>query len=69
MAAADIVITPVESKADRNAFVDLAYRLNAADPNWVAPLRMEALELVTPGKNPFFDHATVQMFLARQSCA
>lgn len=66
MAAADIVITPVESKADRAAFVDLAYRLNVADPNWVAPLRMEALELVAPGKNPFFDHATVQLFLARR---
>ncbi len=69
MAAADIVITPVESKADRNAFVDLAYRLNAADPNWVPPLRMEALELVTPGKNPFFDHATVHLLLARRSGA
>ncbi len=69
MAATDIVITPVESKADRAAFVDLAYRLNAADPNWVAPLRMEAQELVTPGKNPFFDHATVQLFLARRGGA
>lgn len=69
MAAADIVITPVESKADRAAFVDLAFRLNAGDPSWVAPLQMEALELITPGKNPFFDHATVQLFLARRGGA
>jgi hypothetical protein len=69
VAAADIVITPVESKADRKAFVDLAYRLNADDPSWVAPLRMEALELVTPGKNPFFDHASVALFLARRGGA
>lgn len=65
-ADSDVVITPVVSKADRTAFVDLAYRLNAADSNWVPPLRMEAMELVTPGKNPFFDHADVQFFLARR---
>lgn len=59
-------ITPVATKADRAAFVDLAYRLNASDPAWVPPLRMEAMELVTPGKNPFFEHADVQLFLARR---
>jgi hypothetical protein len=66
VAQPEIVITPIESKAERKAFVDLAYRLNATDPVWVPPLRMEALELVTPGKNPFFDHAEVQLFLAHR---
>jgi GNAT superfamily N-acetyltransferase len=66
VAQSEIVITPIESKADRKAFVDLAYRLNAADPAWVPPLRMDQVELVTPGKNPFFDHARVQLFLARR---
>ncbi len=66
VAKADLSISPVETKAERAAFVDLAYRLNAGDPAWVAPLRMEAAELVTPGKNPFFDHADVQLFLARR---
>ena len=66
MAGPQITIEPVATKAARGEFVDLAYRLNAADPNWVSPLRMEALELVTPGKNPFFDHADVQLFLARR---
>lgn len=69
VAATDLFIAPVSTKADRAAFVDLAYRLNASDPNWVPPLRMEALELVTPGKNPFFDHADVQLFLARRGGA
>lgn len=64
--AQNVVITPVTSKGERKAFVDLAYRLNASDPNWVPPLRMEAMELVTPGKNPFFGHADVQFFLARR---
>ncbi|GAC1404135.1 MAG: hypothetical protein NVSMB69_01650 [Novosphingobium sp.] len=63
----NIVITPVSGKADLNAFIDLAYRLNAADPNWVPPLRSDVKELLTPGKNPFFEHAEVQLFLARRA--
>ncbi len=62
-----IEITPVASKRERREFVDLAYRINGSDPNWVPPLRMEAIELVTPGKNPFFEHADVELMLARAS--
>lgn len=69
MAQGEVIITPVSGKADRKAFIDLAYRLNADDPNWVPPLRMEAEELITPGKNPFFEHADVQLFLARRGGA
>jgi hypothetical protein len=67
VAQGEVIITPVSGKGDRKAFVDLAYRLNAADPAWVPPLRMEAEELITPGKNPFFEHAEVQLFLARRN--
>ncbi|WP_221773981.1 N-acetyltransferase [Novosphingobium flavum] len=63
------MIVPVTTKAERETFVDLAYRLGRSDPNWVPPLRMEALELITPGKNPFFEHADVQLFLAKRGGA
>ena len=69
MAAAEITVAPVANKADLNAFIDLAYRLNCSDPNWVPPLRMDMAELLTPGKNPFFDHARVQLMLARRGGA
>lgn len=69
MAPSEVIITPVSGKTDRKAFIDLAYRLNASDPCWVPPLRMEAEELITPGKNPFFAHADVQLFLARRAGA
>lgn len=69
MAAAEITVAPVANKADLNAFIDLAYRLNRSDPNWVPPLRMDMAELLTPGKNPFFDHARVQLMLARRGGA
>jgi hypothetical protein len=57
----------VTDKRTRREFVDISYRLNGSDPNWVAPLRMEAIELVTPGKNPFFEHATVHQVIAREN--
>jgi len=66
VAEAQINVVPVANKAELNEFVDLAYRLNQSDPNWVPPLRFEMIELLTPGKNPFFDHADVQLFLARR---
>jgi GNAT superfamily N-acetyltransferase len=61
-----ISIEPVAGKRDFDAFVDFAYAINAGDPNWVPPLRAEVVELLTPGKNPFHEHAKVQLFLARR---
>lgn len=59
-------IRPVASKADKAAFVDLPYRLYAGDPNWVPPLKMEIEGLITPGKNPWFEHGEAQLFLAER---
>lgn len=59
-------ITPVSDKAGRRAFVDYAFHHYAADPNWVPPLKSEALAMITPGKNAWFTHAEQQLFLARQ---
>ena len=61
-----VSVEPVAGKRDFNAFVDFAYEINADDPNWVPPLRAEVVELLTPGKNPFHEHANVQLFLARR---
>ncbi len=63
---APLVIAPVQGKRDFQAFVDYAYRLNARDPHWVPPLRGEVVEILTPGKNPFHEHAQMQLFLARR---
>ncbi len=67
MSTENIVIEPVSTKAQTKIFVDLAYRLNANDPSWVPPLKSEVYNLITPGKNPFFEHATVQFFIARRN--
>lgn len=57
-------IRPVLTKADKKAFVELPYRLYATDPNWVPPLKDEVYGLLTPGKNPWFEHGEAQLFLA-----
>ena len=50
--SADLVIRPVDTKADRNAFVDFAWDVYRDDAAWVPPLRQEVHALITPGKNP-----------------
>ena len=62
-----ITIHPVKNKADTREFVELAYRLNRGDPAWVPPLKGEVYALLTPGKNPWFEHGKAQLFLARRS--
>ncbi len=63
---AELSITPVLTKSDRKAFVDLPFRLYRDDPYWVPPLKGEALGLITPEKNGWFSHAKAQLFLARR---
>jgi GNAT superfamily N-acetyltransferase len=53
------------SKADLCRFFDVADRIYASDPNWVAPIR-DDLAKVFALENPFFRHAEMQVFLARR---
>ncbi|HEU0067522.1 MAG TPA: N-acetyltransferase [Sphingomonas sp.] len=62
-----LTIRPVLTKRDRQAFVDLPFRLYADDPHWIPPLKGEALGLVTPEKNGWFSHAKAQLFLAEEA--
>ncbi|MGI4732709.1 MAG: dATP pyrophosphohydrolase [Janthinobacterium lividum] len=59
-------IRPIDTKRDRKAFVDLPFRLYRDDPEWVPPLKGEALGLITPEKNGWYSHARAQLFLAER---
>ena len=61
-----IEIVPVVGNAMLERFVRLPMRLGASDPNWISPLVMERMEVLTPKTNPFFDHADYQFWLARK---
>src|SRR3546814_7719514 len=58
-----VTVSPVSGKADLKAFVDLPWSIYANDPNWVPPLKSEVYGLITPGKNPWFEHGEAQYFL------
>ena len=66
MANPALSIRPIDGKADRKKFIDLPFRLYKDDPNWVPPLKGEALGLITPEKNGWFSHAKAQLFLAER---
>jgi GNAT superfamily N-acetyltransferase len=55
------------SRADRKAFIEFPYRLNRDLPGWVPPLRVGEADQMNRKKNPFFQHAKVEHFLARRS--
>jgi len=59
------MIEHVRDKKGRAAFVDVGNAFSARVPNSVPQLRGEQIELITPGKNPFFGHARAQLFIAK----
>ncbi len=61
-----VEIVPVRTKAELERFIRLPMRLNAGDPNWIAPLMFERREALSPKQNPFFEHADHQFWLARR---
>ena len=61
-----LTVRPVETKADKKAFVNLAWEVYRDDPAWVPPLKDEVHGLITPGKNPWFEHAKAKFWLAER---
>ncbi len=57
-------IKPVRTRKDKKLFIDLEWQLNKNLPNWVSPLRMEREKVLNTKKNPFFEHAEIEMFIA-----
>ena len=64
MAKGGLVVRAVITPGDLKDFVALPYRLYASDPAWRPPLKSELTELLTPKKNPWFEHARARFWLA-----
>jgi GNAT superfamily N-acetyltransferase len=62
-----VSIVPVHSDRDLRRFIDFPYQLHARDPLWVPPLRRDVKVLLSRTKNPFFEHAEAEYFLAERS--
>lgn len=58
-----VIVKPVETKDEMKQFIKLPFDIYKGDEAWVPPLILERKEHFSK-KNPFFEHAKVQFFLA-----
>jgi GNAT superfamily N-acetyltransferase len=63
----DIQIVPLSrSSRDVMRFLKVSYHIYQDDPNWVAPLLMDLKKVFTDA-NPMFEHAVMQLWVARRN--
>lgn len=60
----NIRLKKVETRKDLNRFIRLPWAIYKNDPNWVPPLILDVKEKLNRKKNPFFEHAEMDLFLA-----
>jgi GNAT superfamily N-acetyltransferase len=59
-------IRPVRTRRELKRFIEVPYNLRRGDPQWVPPLRFERRQFLDPRKNPWFEHAEAQLFVAER---
>ncbi len=59
-----VEIKKVETKKELMQFIKMPWDIYKDDPNWVPPLIMDRKKLLDKKKNPFFQHAEMDLFLA-----
>ncbi|MGD2136458.1 MAG: hypothetical protein PVF27_09870 [Gemmatimonadales bacterium] len=59
-----VLVRRVESARDRERFIGFPYELHRDDPQWVPPLRMDVRHQLSREKNPFFNHADAEYYVA-----
>jgi GNAT superfamily N-acetyltransferase len=64
-----ISIDPVRSRKDLDTFIRLVWPLYEGDPNWVPPIIADRRKLLDRRKNPFYQHAEMELFIARRDGA
>ncbi len=63
---ASVSIRPVRTRRELKRFVKVPFRLHRDHPQWVAPLIFERMEFLDRGKNPYFEHAEAEFFIAER---
>jgi GNAT superfamily N-acetyltransferase len=60
-----VTVRPVRGRRDLKDFIKLPFRLHRGTP-WVPPLIFERRDFLNRDKNPFFDHAEAEYFVAER---
>jgi GNAT superfamily N-acetyltransferase len=67
MPSAPVSVEPVRTAQERDAFIRLQMDLYRGDANYVPPILAERRDFLDSKKNPFLQHAEIQMYLARRA--
>ncbi len=59
-----IKIEKVNTHTARKKFIKFPWKIYSGDPNWVPPMIIDIKERLDRKKNPFFEHAEMDLFLA-----
>ena len=60
----NIHIERVTTRKDRKKFVYFPWKVYKNDPHWVPPLVLDLKDKINKKKNPFFEHADMELYLA-----
>jgi GNAT superfamily N-acetyltransferase len=66
MANGKLTIQPMSTPEERLAFIHFQWQVYRDDPYWVPPLISERVEFLDKERHPFYQHADVQLFMARR---
>jgi GNAT superfamily N-acetyltransferase len=61
-----VSIRPVRTRRELKRFVKVPFRLHREHPQWVPPLIHERMRFLDRGRNPYFEHAEAEYFLAER---
>src|SRR5829696_6880775 len=64
---AGVSIRAVQSRRDLKRFVKVPFGIHRDSAQWVAPLIFERMQFLDRGKNPYFEHAEGEYFLAERN--
>jgi len=63
-ALAEVIVRPVDTRAERTRFIQLPWRIYRDDPCWMPPLVMSQEELLGFRTHPFYERSKSRSFLA-----
>ena len=61
-----VTIRPVRSRRQLKGFVKVPFHLHRDQPQWVPPLVFERMQFLDQRRNPYFEHAEVELFIAER---
>jgi hypothetical protein len=60
-------IRTVRSRGDLKQFIKHPFEKYRSDPHWAPPLLIDERQKFNPKKNPFYEHARMELFLAERN--